>query len=57
LSQDSTHPTALFIKASILDARKDYQAAIILYDKVAELSPQKGMHIYSAIAKRKKNGL
>jgi tetratricopeptide (TPR) repeat protein len=57
LSQDSTSMTALFIKASFMDSIKNYQEAIILYDKVAKLSHQNSFYIYSAIARRKKNSL
>jgi tetratricopeptide (TPR) repeat protein len=57
LSQDSTSITALFIKASFMDSIKNYQEAIIFYDKVAKLSHQNSFYIYSAIARRKKNGL
>jgi tetratricopeptide (TPR) repeat protein len=57
LSEDSVNITALFIKAFIYDTRGNYQEAITLYDKVAELSHQKSVYIYSALARRKKNGL
>jgi tetratricopeptide (TPR) repeat protein len=57
LSQDSTSMPALFIKASFMDSIKNYEEAIVLYDKIAQLSHQNIFHIYSAIARRKKNGL
>ena len=57
LSEDSTDVTALFIKASIDDANGNYGDAIAGYEKVANLSHQNSFYIYSALAKRKKNGL
>ena len=57
LSEDSTNVTALFIKAFAYDTRGNYQNALTLYDKVARLSHQSSFYIYSALARRKKNGL
>jgi len=57
LSEDSADIMALFIKASVMDSKKNYREAIILYDKAAELSHQNAFYLYSAIARRKMNGL
>jgi tetratricopeptide (TPR) repeat protein len=57
LSEDSLNVSALFIKAFIFDVKGNYQDAIALYDKAARLSHQDGFYIYSALARRKKNGL
>jgi tetratricopeptide (TPR) repeat protein len=57
LSIDSQNASALFIRASILEKKGNYSDAIALYDKVATITNKKAFLIYSAVAKRKKNGL
>ncbi|HMD00323.1 MAG TPA: hypothetical protein VKH37_09220 [Ferruginibacter sp.] len=46
----------MFLKAWIYQIKGNYDAAILLYDKVAELSQMNAFYIYSEVAKRKKRG-
>ena len=47
---------SMFLKAWIYQIKGNYDAAILLYDKVAELSQMNAFYIYSEVAKRKKRG-
>lgn len=57
LLKDSFNTTAIFIKASIEEKKGNYSEAIALYNKVAALANNNAILIYSAMAKRRKNGL
>lgn len=57
LRLDANNPQSLFMKAWINEIKGKYDEAIVLYDKVAALTNQNNFLIFSAIAKRKKNGM
>ncbi|MEO6288956.1 MAG: hypothetical protein ABIO76_03495 [Ginsengibacter sp.] len=53
------HPNnfqGLYIKAWINEIKGNYDEAISLYNKVAELTHMNSFYIFSEVAKRKKNG-
>lgn len=57
LSLNANNFQGLYIKAWINEIKGNYDEAISLYDKVAELTHMKSFYIFSEIAKRKKSGL
>lgn len=57
LKLNSNNYQSLFIKAWINEIKGNYDEAILLYDKVAELTHMNSFYIFSEIAKRKKNGM
>jgi tetratricopeptide (TPR) repeat protein len=57
LSLNSNNVQSLYIKAWINEIKGNYDEAISLYDKVAELTHMKSFYIFSEVAKRKKNGM
>ena len=57
LAINSNNIQALYIKGWINEIKGSYDAAILLYNKVAELTHMNSFYIFSEIAKRKKNGM
>jgi tetratricopeptide (TPR) repeat protein len=57
LKLDSNNAQALFMKGWVDEIKGNYDEAILLYNKVAELTSQDNYLIFSAIAKRKKRGM
>lgn len=55
LNLNSNNFQSLYLKAWINEIKGNFDVAIKLYDKVAELTQMKGYYIFSAVAKRKKN--
>lgn len=56
LDLNSNNFQSLYIKAWINEIKGNYDEAIKLYDKVAELTHMNSFYIFSEVAKRKKNG-
>ena len=48
---------SLYFKAWINEIKGNYDEAVLLYNKVAELTHNKNFYIFSEVAKRKKNGM
>jgi len=57
LQINANYSYALYNKAWIEEIKGNYDQAILLYDRVAELTHAKYFYIYAEIAKRKKSGL
>jgi tetratricopeptide (TPR) repeat protein len=57
LNIDSTNTQAMYFKGWVDEIKGNYDEAIFLYDKVAALTKQDNFLIFSALAKRKKNGM
>lgn len=57
LSLNSNNIQSLYIKAWINEIKGNYDEAIMLYNKVAELTHMNSFYIFSEVAKRKKNGM
>jgi len=57
LTINSNNVQGLYIKGWINEIKGNYDEAILLYDKVAELTQVKSFYIFSEIAKRKKSGI
>lgn len=57
LAINSNNIQACYLKAWIYEIKGNYNEAILLYNKVAELTHMNSYYIFSEIAKRKKNGM
>ena len=57
LNIDSTNAQAMYFKGWVDEIKGNYNEAIFLYDKVAALTQQDDFLIFSALARRKKNGM
>ena len=57
LNIDSANAQAMYFKGWVDEIKGNYDEAIFLYDKVAALTKQDNFLIFSALAKRKKNGM
>lgn len=57
LAINSNNIQALFIKGWINEIKGNYDEAILLYNKLAELTHMKSFYIFSEVAKRKKSGI
>jgi tetratricopeptide (TPR) repeat protein len=57
LSLNANSFQALYMKAWINEIEGNYDEAISLYEKVAELTKMKSFYIFSEVAKRKKSGM
>jgi tetratricopeptide (TPR) repeat protein len=57
LNLNSNNFKSLYIKAWINEIKGNYDEAIFLYDKVAELTHMKSFYIFSEVAKRKKKDI
>jgi tetratricopeptide (TPR) repeat protein len=57
LNLNSNNFKSLYIKAWINEIKGNYDEAIFLYDKVAELTHMKSFYIFSEVAKRKKKDM
>jgi tetratricopeptide (TPR) repeat protein len=57
LQQDSNNAQALYFKGWVNEIKGNYDEAIMLYDKVALMTKEEDFLIFSALAKRKKNGM
>ena len=57
LTIDSANAQAMYFKGWVDEIKGNYDEAIFLYDKVAALTKQDNFLIFSALAKRKKNGM
>lgn len=57
LSLNSNNFQSMYIKAWVNEIKGNYDEAILLYNKVAEMAHVNGFYIFSEIAKRKKNGM
>lgn len=57
LNLNSNNIQSLYIKGWINEIKGNYDEAIALYNKVAELTHMNSFYIFSEVAKRKKNGM
>lgn len=57
LKQDSNNVQAMYFKGWVNEIQGNYDEAIILFDKVALITKDDDFLIFSALAKRKKNGM
>jgi tetratricopeptide (TPR) repeat protein len=57
LQQDSNNVQALYFKGWVNEIKGNYDEAMILYDKVASITKEEDFLIFSALARRKKNGM
>ncbi|HET7119037.1 MAG TPA: hypothetical protein VFI29_21270 [Hanamia sp.] len=57
LTINSDNIQGLYLKGWLNEIKGNYDDAILLYDKVAELTQVKSFYIFSEIAKRKKTGM
>jgi len=57
LNLSSNNFQSLYIKAWIKEIKGNYDEAILLYNKVAQLTHENSFYIFSEVAKRKKNGM
>lgn len=57
LQIDSTNAQAMYFKGWVDEIKGNYNEAVVLYDKVAASTKQENFLIFSALAKRKKNGM